>query len=132
VSRKFTFANLGRALVLLGSAFHAGCVVPIAQVLCILMCLQGMAMDGISSVKVGEHCSVPTTAASAKVECSAPDLTEMMLISHVAVDWALDAAPPLTAMNQARFEPLSAKPNIDIPDLSFPSPPPKSTYHSYV
>jgi len=89
-----------------------------------------MAMDGISSVKVGEHCSAPTTAASATEECSAPDLTEMMLISHVAVDWALDAAPPLTVMAQARFEPLYRKPDIDIPDLSFPSPPPKSTFHS--
>ena len=130
MSRKFTFKNLGRALVLVGSAFHAGFVVPIAQVLCVLLCLQGMAMDGISSAKVGEHCSAPRAVASAKVECSAPTLTDLALISHVAVDWTLDAAPPLTVMAQARFESLSGKPNIDIPDLRFPSPPPKSTFHS--
>ena len=129
MSRKFTFKNLGRALVLVGSAFHAGFVVPVAQVLCVLLCLQGMAMEGISSAKVGEHCSAPTAVASAKVECSAPTLTDLMLLSNVAVDWTLDAVPPLTTMAQVRLESLSGKPNIDIPDLSFPSPPPKSTFH---
>jgi hypothetical protein len=127
VKRKFHFANLGKALVLLASVLHAGCVVPVAQVLCVLLCLQGMAIDGISAAKVGQHCSAKTAAASAKADCSSPSSTELMLISHVAGDWAQDVGPALAEMPQARFVLLSGTSDIDVPELNLLSPPPKSS-----
>ena len=118
-----SFATLGKVLVILGFVFYAGCVSPVAQVWCVLVCLDGMSMHsgGISS----RQC-IKITDGSGNVACHSPSSNEMLVISHNSEEWAPNFEIPISAVSEARFEPHQSKPNVDGPDLGIISPPPKS------
>jgi len=130
VRREFSFANLGKVLLLFGSAFHAGCIVPIAQVLCVLLCLQGMSeVPGNDSLKAA-HQRPAMTGSSGPVECHSPTSTDLTLISHMSSDWLTSIEHLPVEMLEVRFEIQAIRPQFESPALSVNSPPPKSILFS--
>jgi len=124
--RGSTFTRLGKGLILLGSVFHAGCVLPIAHVLCVLMCLQGMSIVGDPYEKPDRNCSAITADSSGDMDSDDTSATDLMLISHISGDWAPSVGVPMTTeLAEVRFEAHLTGLNIDVPHLSLEYPPPK-------
>jgi len=123
VTRELSFANLGKVLMILGFVFYAGCVLPVTQVWCVLVCLDAMSMDpdGISD----SHCA--RLSGSNGVACHTPTSMDLLVISHHSEEWAPNFELPMAATPETRFEPQRKKPQIKIPELSIFSPPPESS-----
>jgi hypothetical protein len=126
--RGFTFTSLGKGLILLGSVFHAGCVLPIAHVLCVLLCLQGMSIVGDPTAKFDHDCSAMTADSSDDVNSNDTTATDLMLVSHISGDWAPAAIFPMTIeLAEVRFEAHAVRLDNDVPHLSHDYPPPKTS-----
>jgi hypothetical protein len=111
--------------VLFGSAFHAGCIVPIAQVLCVLLCLQAMsALPDDDSLMTAQQ-RPALTDGSEQDECHSPTSTDLTLISHMSSDWLTSVEHLQVEMLRARFELQSIRPQFESPDSTVNSPPPK-------
>jgi hypothetical protein len=123
VKREISFANLGKVLVILGFVLYAGCVLPVTQVWCVLVCLEGMSME---PDVIESSYNAKVAAGSSNADCHSPSSTELLVISHNSEEWAPNFEIPMASVSEARFEPHQGKLIIDVPDLSIISPPPKS------
>ena len=125
--RQASFLNLGRALILFGAILHAGCVFPIVQAWCdFVLCPPEM------SITHGMSVSSASLGSDEMLCLHSPMSTDSMVVSHISEYWAPVVKDLSAEMLVSRFEVQTIKPDIEIPDLSIGSPPPKSSSISQI
>jgi len=132
VTQDFTFANLSRVLLILCVVLHAACIFPIAQAWCeFVLCPPSMMSEHDSLVS---HIVLVSSSAIDDPDDGlcfhTPSSGELMLISHVSLDWAPLAHEVLVNLKERRVEVESLRPELPSPDLALGTPPPKSSLFS--
>jgi hypothetical protein len=125
--REFSFVNLGRVVISLCVLFYAGYISPLAQAWSDpVLCPYSMSMGHSHSVSM-EGCLQGATNSDDvdAVCCHAPDSTDSISISQFSVDWAPLVPQSAMIMLEKRIRFNSLPPEIEVPDFSLDSPPPR-------
>ena len=108
--RELSFTKVGKVALVLSVLFYAGFINPVAQAWCEAECPHDLT-----------HSDGPNDLC-----CHAPDFADTHSMSHFNVDWTPSAVPSAMVITDDRFEISALQFQIEEPDISLDSPPPKS------